>query len=518
MTQLIDHAIQYAERGFAVFPLQPGTKIPFAGTRGHQEATTNIDCIQDWWSHVPDANIGIATTGLVVIDIDRPDHPWLSEHSFPNCPMSLTPRSNGRHYMYRQHDQQVVHCSVSKIAPKIDIRADGGYIVAPPSIIAEGMYRFAPAHALECDIDQLPLLPDWISALIQQADAAQNAAPLISTTINENRIPDGQRNSTLMSLAGHMRRCGMGHLEIEAALQQTNNLRCVPPLESSEVRHIATSAVRYEPDQVTTAIAEHHFEQLAPQSKVLQPVAASQLLSTHNRLKPPLIHGVLRRGETMNVVAAPKVGKSWLVLDMALAIANGAHWLDTYRCQQGRVLLIDNELHPETSADRLGKVLRARHLQATDLGDHLHILNLRGRLLGLDQLAEYLAQFEPGYFSAIIIDAWYRAIPQGTDENDNGGIARLYNLIDRSAAQLESSFILIHHTSKGNQAGKSVTDVGSGAGSQSRAADVHMGLRAHKEPGAIVLDAAVRSWKPNRTDLPALSISIMDTRRRSRSG
>jgi hypothetical protein len=82
------------------------------------------------------------------------------------------------------------------------------------------------------------------------------------------------------------------------------------------------------------------------------------------------------------------------------------------------------------------------------------------------------------------------------DENDNGTMASLYNHIDRYANLLRCSFVLIHHSTKGNQSAKSVTDVGAGAGSQSRAADAHVVLRPHEEDDAVVLDAAVRSWAP----------------------
>jgi len=87
-------------------------------------------------------------------------------------------------------------------------------------------------------------------------------------------------------------------------------------------------------------------------------------------------------------------------------------------------------------------------------------------------------------------------MPRDTDENDNGSIAQLYNHLDRYARELGCCFVLIHHSSKGNQSGKAVSDVGAGAGAQSRATDTHLILRAHELRGAVVLDAAVRSWKP----------------------
>ena len=93
---LEEYALYYAELGFAVFPLIPDTKIPFKGSGGLHDATTDERIIQDWWLQEPDANIGLSTQNLVVVDIDQPNHPWLTEKIFPECPINLTPRKNGR--------------------------------------------------------------------------------------------------------------------------------------------------------------------------------------------------------------------------------------------------------------------------------------------------------------------------------------------------------------------------------------------------------------------------------------
>jgi hypothetical protein len=122
------------------------------------------------------------------------------------------------------------------------------------------------------------------------------------------------------------------------------------------------------------------------------------------------------------------------------------------------------------------------------------MVSLRGRLRDLYAMAGMFEAIEPGQYKLIILDAFYRTLPRDTDENDNGAIANLYNLIDHYAGRLGCAFVLIHHTSKGNQAGKSVTDVGAGAGSQSRAADTHLILRPHEEDGLVVLESAVRTW------------------------
>lgn len=221
-----------------------------------------------------------------------------------------------------------------------------------------------------------------------------------------------------------------------------------------------------------------------------------ELLSDFPVLRDPIIEGLLRVGETMNVIAPPKLGKSWLVLDLAMAVATGRDWLDAYPTHQGNVLLLDNELHAETSSDRIPRVAWARGIPVESLNQSMFIDNLRGRLPDINSLRSYFDTFKPGFFKLIILDAFYRFMPKDTDENSNGNVTDLYNTLDRYASELQCSFVLVHHASKGNQSAKSVTDVGAGAGSQSRATDTHLVLRHHQEPGCVVVDAAVRSWPP----------------------
>ena len=233
-----------------------------------------------------------------------------------------------------------------------------------------------------------------------------------------------------------------------------------------------------------------------PSSLEFEIIGASSLVSDHPRLRTPVIHGLLREGETMNVIAAPKTGKSWLALDLAVAVAMGRPWLGIYDTVPGNVLIIDNELHAETSAHRLPKVVAARGMNVAAIGDRIGVANLRGRLEDINGLAATLLALKPRGYKVIILDAFYRFMPIGGDENSNATMAAIYNTIDAVADALGCCFVLIHHSSKGSQANKSVTDVGAGAGSQSRATDTHLVLRPHEEDGVVVLDAAVRSWPP----------------------
>ncbi len=488
--QLLSAALAYAEMGYKVFPCQPGGKTPITES-GLLDATSDPDQIAAWWCRTPQANIGLATEGLVVIDVDGAANPWLADQpdlqtDLAIAPISRTPRG-GRHYIFRQPEGAGVRNSANKIAPKVDVRAGGGYIVAPPSVVEGKPYAFYATNALSCGPEALPEPPGWLMDLLH-ASAAPRAS--VAATVG-NHIPEGNRNQVLTSMAGALRRSGLSQSEILAALYQINADRCHPPLVDREVEKIAASVARYEPNQVATALAEGAGT--APIEQ-LKPISVRKLLADHPDLRPPILHGLLRVGETMNLIAPSKVGKSWLVTDLALSVVTGRPWLETFQAERGDVLILDNELHPETMANRIPKVAKARGIPIDAYADRLHTLSLRGRLLDLFSLGRLFDTFEHGRYKVIICDAFYRFLPPKTDENDNGTMAHLYNHLDNYASRLGSSFILIHHSSKGNQSGKSVIDVGAGAGSQGRAADAHIVLRRHEEEDVVVLEGEVRSW------------------------
>ena len=226
------------------------------------------------------------------------------------------------------------------------------------------------------------------------------------------------------------------------------------------------------------------------------PVSLAKLRKAHPHLREPIIHGLMRLGETVNVVSASKVGKSWGAIDLALSVLTGQPWLGKFETTIGRILYIDNELHPETIVHRLDSVAYARGLRLEDIGQSIDIMSLRGRLRDIHSLGSVLRRVKPGKYRIVILDALYRMLPAGSSENDNAPIAAVFNAIDALADRLQCGFVLVHHSTKGNQSGKNVTDVGSGAGSLSRAADSHLVLREHEQDGCYVLDAAVRSFAP----------------------
>jgi hypothetical protein len=275
LSALLEAALRYAELGYPVFPCAPGTKTPLT-EHGHLDATTDPEQIEQWWTQRPNANVAIATARLVVIDVDA-GSAWLADQperalELAVAPLSLT-ANGGRQYVFRQPVGKAWRNTAGRLASNVDTRADGGYIVAPPSVLAGGkVYRWAEGLALDEPPDHLPEPPGWLAAQLDglapnaprscQAVGPPTLAHVAAGPSEANAIPEGQRNATLARLGGNMRRVGMSQAEIAAALQQTNKDRCVPPLSPREVERIAASIARYEPDQIAVALTENHFDQM----------------------------------------------------------------------------------------------------------------------------------------------------------------------------------------------------------------------------------------------------------------
>ncbi len=159
----------------------------------------------------------------------------------------------------------------------------------------------------------------------------------------------------------------------------------------------------------------------------------------------------------------------------------------------GRVLIIDNELHPETLANRLYRI--ASEMQIDADCDAIDVISLRGQNVDINSFEMRLAAIEAGTYTLAIVDALYRTLPNGTSENDNAAMMAIYNRLDYYAAKWDTSIVMVHHSSKGAQGDKSITDVGSGAGSISRAADTHIVIRPHEHKDLAVFECATRSFK-----------------------
>lgn len=222
----------------------------------------------------------------------------------------------------------------------------------------------------------------------------------------------------------------------------------------------------------------------------------SNLLREHSKLRPPLIHGLVRQGEVFDLISSSKGNKSWTMTDLAISIASGQPWMGRWEVTRGKVLWIDVELHDEVLASRIPKVAAAKGVSLGDISDKIDVENLRGKNSDIFKIGAMIEQIPYGKYACILIDPLYRLIPEGYDENSNAQIARIFSVIDKYAAATGASIGVVHHATKSSQSDKDVVDVGAGAGSMSRAVDCHIILRKHEADNCVVMEAALRSWPP----------------------
>ena len=184
---------------------------------------------------------------------------------------------------------------------------------------------------------------------------------------------------------------------------------------------------------------------------------------------PELIGGVLRQGHKMIISGPSKAGKSFLLLELAYAIAEGHTWIGN-KCKMGKVLYVNMEIDRASFARRFISIYNARKMNYGAHRSNIDIWNLRGYSMPITKLIEpLLRRAKKEAYSAIIIDPLYKVL-EG-DENSNTDVARMGAGFDRIAQETGASVIYVHHFAKGYAGDRSSIDRGSGAGTFSRDPD-----------------------------------------------
>lgn len=190
-------------------------------------------------------------------------------------------------------------------------------------------------------------------------------------------------------------------------------------------------------------------------------------------LAPCLIEGVLRQGHKMLIAGPSKAGKSFLLIELCIAIAEGRKWL-SWQCAQGRVLYVNLELDRASCLHRFKDVYQAMGLPPEHLGN-IDIWNLRGKSRPMDKLAPMLIRrAAKKNYIAVIIDPIYKVITG--DENSADQMANFCNQFDKVCTELKVATIYCHHHSKGSQGGKKSMDRASGSGVFARDPDAMLDM------------------------------------------
>ncbi|MFR7321331.1 MAG: VapE domain-containing protein [Blautia massiliensis (ex Durand et al. 2017)] len=245
---MYDAAIEYAKKGFAVFPLKYRDKVPLT-RNGCKDATTDAAQIKAWWQKYPNANIGLATgsvsQNVFVIDLDIDEdrgidgyhslEDWQREHGdFPETWTAITGRG-GYHLYYRGNGKIKNRAG---IIDGVDIRGNGGYVVAPPSIHKNGNryeWEYSP------DEFEIAKADNNVMYFLNHDDHRQSASFTMP-----NIVSAGQRNQMLFRFACMMQAKGASDQSVFAATMAENESSCSPPLTEQEVRIIVSSATKYD--------------------------------------------------------------------------------------------------------------------------------------------------------------------------------------------------------------------------------------------------------------------------------
>lgn len=462
---LVEAARSYAERGWAVFPLHsiknkrctcgrandaeehsPG-KHPRT-KNGLLDATTDVDQIQAWWIEWPDANVGIRTglaSHIAVGDVDPRnggyDNPDLTK--LPTETLCVQTGGGGIHLYYALTQSVRTH----DLGPGLELKADGGYVVAPPSNHVDGRYTW---------VDQaVPLapMPTWaVNGATPQTTGPIIVEPDQKTWVAQKLTepcPKGTRHRTLIQLAGYFRNITTETVA-QAILGEWNDNYCQPTLPTRNVRE---------------AIADVYSRYTGVSYQATEEWTSENLLTA---TFPPLVwivQGLLPEGLCF-LAGRPKRGKSWLALQIAVdVVAGGSRFGET---SPGRVLYFALEDTPRRLQARL---MQMGATGSPDLIFHNKLPSLDQG--GLVRLLELMDRHEP---NLVVIDTLSRVMGRKRDQDSTADMTDFLAPLQEQAFARHACILPIeHHRKPSNDPSDMIDDI-SGSTAKAAVPDGIMGL------------------------------------------
>jgi hypothetical protein len=332
-------ALGYAGLGWSVFPLHSvreggtctcGGDCPSPAKHprtkdGFKSASTDQKTVTEFWDQWPDANIGVRTgrvSGVFVVDVDEAKGADLDKlfkrfGGEENWRTLTCTTGRGRHFYFRLPTGVEVRNSASKLALSVDVRGEGGYVVAPPSVhILGDLYEWTYDEQL------LGPPPGLLEALDDKATVTVTESGLVIPAPKEHLvvpelISSGSRNEQLAQIAGKMRSLGFVENEITTQLLSLNERLCQPPLPQTEVVNIGRSISRYEGERLETI--EEIEGDLAND---LQVYRVGELVKMEFPEKEILALEI-GAGDVAMFSGATNSGKSTILRNLSLAMASG---------------------------------------------------------------------------------------------------------------------------------------------------------------------------------------------------
>lgn len=518
MSELLEAALHYAEMGLAVFPLQERGKEPITHN-GFENASTEERQIRLWWKRNPNANIGIATGsmsgGLVAIDMDidkekgkdgyRVFTNWCMQNYLvlPDSWLSITGRG-GYHLLYRS-----LFPVPSKIGwlDDVDIRAEGAYIVAPPSVHPNGTkYEWEQAPDEYELVTSEDIDVEYVFNSVVASNYKDKSKPL---TIPEE-IPEGQRDNFMFKLACKYQAMGMSDSAMLAALQEENKNRCKPPLTDKEIQKKVEQAQKYQKGEVVT-LEDNKTDGYTRKSygktgrKIEEAITDLDLeMPTLDQFEEKeiewLVSGYIPKGCVTLLCSDGGIGKTSLWCDTLAALTTGK---STIFDKALEIPFHTGDTHSVmyfSKEDPTEQVLKHKLLVAG--ADQSKI-----RCFGLDDermskiwygsllLEKLVEKYQP---DIVVFDTLQAFLPEGVEMSKRKDMRDALNPLNQLGAKFGTAFLMIMHTNKSNNSGRQrmadssdIWDLGRSALMAGRTKDENICYLSHEKSNYTTLQKTI---------------------------
>lgn len=491
MPDMLAEALEYLRQGYPVFPVCS----PLMGAHDHYDRAKKRDApcppdkrgknpmvrwkdcqdelpeeweVRSWWTKWPNANIGFATgslSGVLVLDADGTDarKECLKRGGLDETRAVWTGKVGGAHFHLAYPGEEVRN--FARRMPGTDLRGEGGYALLPPSLHTRGArYRWVEGTQ---GVSPAPT-PEWLLEVIRsKAPTSDGDGSYEGIDVEEmlQGFDEGGRDDGLFRLA-----CRFRHDDqprgVAEALIRTAAANCRPPFDEDEaIAKVHYVYQKYEAGNVGPTVDDDGWfsptvassaPQIPPEpmpAVFFRPI--SELLAMPEVDPDYLVDQLFTVGSNGWVAAEPKVGKSWVVLELAYALSTGMPFLGRFSIKHPRrVLYVQEEDSLQRVLRRLKQIIKGDTSRVIPSDDYwrwsIRVGFKVDNLVWLEKLRQEIISFSA---EVIILDVFNRL--HGSDENKQAEMTAILNNLTRLSNDYGCAFIIVHHNRKpqaGNEA------------------------------------------------------------------